>query len=111
MQEYIQVLGVELGKFYGLLPELLFLLVSLLWLLLGFSKGQKTITTPITFAASANCVRYCDGEVVFSDIDSETYLLDVAKVEALLKVDASFYLYLIFQFYIYYFLEFFHRCS
>ncbi|WP_396146327.1 UDP-4-amino-4,6-dideoxy-N-acetyl-beta-L-altrosamine transaminase [Flavobacterium sp.] len=54
-------------------------------LALGVSKGQKVITTPITFAASANCVRYCDGEVVFSDIDSQTYLLDVAKVEALLK--------------------------
>jgi UDP-4-amino-4,6-dideoxy-N-acetyl-beta-L-altrosamine transaminase len=54
-------------------------------LALGVSKGQKVITTPITFAASANCVRYCDGEVVFSDIDSETYLLDVEKVEALLK--------------------------
>jgi UDP-4-amino-4,6-dideoxy-N-acetyl-beta-L-altrosamine transaminase len=54
-------------------------------LALDVSKGQKVITTPITFAASANCVRYCDGEVVFSDIDSETYLLDVAKVEALLK--------------------------
>jgi UDP-4-amino-4,6-dideoxy-N-acetyl-beta-L-altrosamine transaminase len=54
-------------------------------LALGVSKGQKVITTPITFAASANCVRYCDGEVVFSDIDSETYLLDAAKVEALLK--------------------------
>jgi UDP-4-amino-4,6-dideoxy-N-acetyl-beta-L-altrosamine transaminase len=54
-------------------------------LALGVSKGQKVITTPITFAASANCVRYCDGEVIFSDIDPETYLLDVAKVEALLK--------------------------
>lgn len=42
MQEYIQVLGVELGKFSGLLPELLLLIVSLLWLLPGFSKGQKT---------------------------------------------------------------------
>jgi UDP-4-amino-4,6-dideoxy-N-acetyl-beta-L-altrosamine transaminase len=54
-------------------------------LALGVSKGHKVITTPITFAASANCVRYCDGEVVFSDIDSETYLLDITKVEALLK--------------------------
>lgn len=54
-------------------------------LALGVSKGQKVITTPITFAASANCVRYCDGEVVFSDIDSETYLLDISKVESLLK--------------------------
>ena len=54
-------------------------------LALGVSKGQKVITTPITFAASANCVRYCDGEVVFSDIDPETYLLDIEKVRKLLE--------------------------
>lgn len=54
-------------------------------LALGVGNGDKVITTPITFAASANCVRYCGGEVVFSDINPETYLLDVAKVEQLLK--------------------------
>lgn len=54
-------------------------------LALGVQEGDKVITTPITFAASANCIRYCGGEVVFSDIDSDTYLLDFNKVEALLK--------------------------
>jgi UDP-4-amino-4,6-dideoxy-N-acetyl-beta-L-altrosamine transaminase len=54
-------------------------------LALGVSKGDKVITTPITFAASANCVRYCDGEVVFSDIDPETYLIDIDGVKALLE--------------------------
>jgi UDP-4-amino-4,6-dideoxy-N-acetyl-beta-L-altrosamine transaminase len=53
-------------------------------LALGTEKGDKIITTPITFAASANCIRYCDGEVVFSDIDSETYLIDLVKVEEIL---------------------------
>ena len=52
---------------------------------LNVSKGQKVITTPITFAASANCVRYCGGEVVFGDIDPETYLLDINSVRELLK--------------------------
>lgn len=52
---------------------------------LGVSKGDKVITTPITFAASANCVRYCGGEVVFSDIDPDTYLLDIEKVKCLLE--------------------------
>jgi UDP-4-amino-4,6-dideoxy-N-acetyl-beta-L-altrosamine transaminase len=52
---------------------------------LDVKAGDKVITTPITFAASANCVRYCGGEVVFADIDPETYLLDIKKVEALLK--------------------------
>ena len=54
-------------------------------LALNVSKEQKVITTPITFAASANCIRYCGGEVVFSDIDPDTYLLDLNKVEALLS--------------------------
>lgn len=54
-------------------------------LALGVQKGDKVITTPITFAASANCVRYCGGEVVFSDIDPSTYLLDIEKVRTLLE--------------------------
>ncbi|MFN5334598.1 MAG: UDP-4-amino-4,6-dideoxy-N-acetyl-beta-L-altrosamine transaminase [Bacteroidota bacterium] len=52
---------------------------------LNVKPGQKVITTPITFAASANCVRYCGGEVVFADIDPDTYLLDIQKVRALLE--------------------------
>ncbi len=54
-------------------------------LALGVNKNDKVITTPITFAASANCVRYARGEVVFADIDPETYLLDINEVEKLLK--------------------------
>jgi UDP-4-amino-4,6-dideoxy-N-acetyl-beta-L-altrosamine transaminase len=54
-------------------------------LALNVKPNDKVITTPITFAASANCIRYCGGEVVFSDIDPETYLLDINKVEQLLK--------------------------
>lgn len=52
---------------------------------LGLKPGQKVITTPITFAATANCIRYCGGEVVFADIDPETYLLDLQKVRLLLE--------------------------
>lgn len=51
---------------------------------LNVKPGGRVITTPITFAASANCVRYCGGEVVFADIDPETYLLDIRKVKELL---------------------------
>jgi UDP-4-amino-4,6-dideoxy-N-acetyl-beta-L-altrosamine transaminase len=52
---------------------------------LNLKPGEKVITTPITFAATANCIRYCDGEVVFADIDSETYLLDLKSVRNLLE--------------------------
>lgn len=54
-------------------------------LALGVKPGQKVITTPITFAASANCVRYCGAEVVFADIDANSFLLDIANVRALLE--------------------------
>jgi UDP-4-amino-4,6-dideoxy-N-acetyl-beta-L-altrosamine transaminase len=53
-------------------------------LALNVRPGDKVITTPITFSASANCVRYCGGEVVFADIDPQTYLLDIDKVKQLL---------------------------
>lgn len=56
-------------------------------LALGVQPGDKVITTPITFAASANCVRYCGGDVVFADIDPETYLLDINKVRELLETN------------------------
>lgn len=52
---------------------------------LGVNKNSRVITSPITFAASANCIRYCDGEVYFADIDPKTYLLDIKKVRALLE--------------------------
>ena len=58
-------------------------------LALNVKPGHKVITTPITFVASANCVRYCGGEVVFADIDSETYLLDINKVRKLLESDVK----------------------
>jgi UDP-4-amino-4,6-dideoxy-N-acetyl-beta-L-altrosamine transaminase len=54
-------------------------------LALGVNPGDKVITTPITFSASANCIRYCGGDVIFSDIDPETYLLDINKVKLLLE--------------------------
>lgn len=54
-------------------------------LALEMAPGDKVITTPITFAASANCVRYCGADVVFADIDPATYLLDIHKVRALLE--------------------------
>lgn len=58
-------------------------------LAMNVQPGDKVITTPITFAASANCVRYAGGEVLFADIDPETYLLDLNKVEKILKKEKN----------------------
>jgi UDP-4-amino-4,6-dideoxy-N-acetyl-beta-L-altrosamine transaminase len=49
--------------------------------------NEKVITTPITFAASANCVSYCSGKIIFADIDPSSYLINLNIVEDLLKKD------------------------
>ncbi len=50
-------------------------------LALGIETGDKIITTPITFVASANCVLFSGGEVDFVDIDATTYLMDLDLLE------------------------------
>lgn len=50
-------------------------------MVMGVKPGTKVITTPITFAASANCVRYCGGEVDFVDIDPTNLLIDLDQVK------------------------------
>ena len=50
-------------------------------LAIGIKEGDEVITTPITFAASANCALYCGGTPVFADIDPETYQIDPEDIE------------------------------
>lgn len=47
----------------------------------GIGEGDEVITTPITFVASANCVLYQGGKVVFADIDSKTYNIAPNEIE------------------------------
>ena len=47
----------------------------------GIKPGDEVITSPITFAASANCVLYCGGTPVFADIKKDTYNIDPEDIE------------------------------
>ena len=46
----------------------------------GLCPGDEVITTPITFAASANCALYCGCKPVFADINAATYNIDPQSI-------------------------------
>ena len=48
----------------------------------GIRSGDEAITTPLTFAATANCVLYQNATPVFADVDRDTLNLDPERISA-----------------------------
>ncbi len=60
-------------------------------LALDVNNNTKVITTPITFAASANCILYCGGHIDFADIDPATGTMDIKHVREMLMAKPKGY--------------------
>ena len=58
-------------------------------LALGIEPGDKVITSPFSFIASANCILYCQGTPIFADINPKTYCIDPSEVETILTNDPA----------------------
>jgi dTDP-4-amino-4,6-dideoxygalactose transaminase len=53
----------------------------------GIKEGDKVLTTPFSFIATANSALYCGAVPVFCDIEDETFNMDPAKIRQALKED------------------------
>jgi len=56
--------------------------LHLAMLAIGIGPGDEVITTPFTFAATANAILHCGGKPVFVDIDPQTFNIDASLVES-----------------------------
>ena len=81
VEEFEGRLAETVGARYGVAVSSGTSALHLACLALGIESGHEVVTSPLTFAASANCVRYCGGTVVFADVCPGTGLIDPAEVE------------------------------
>lgn len=56
---------------------------------LGIGKGHKVVIPSFTYVASANAVTYTGADVVFCDIDLDTFNINVEALECILASDTS----------------------
>ncbi len=47
----------------------------------GIKAWDEVITTPLTFAATANCVVHCQGQPIFADVQEDTLNIDPKEIE------------------------------
>ncbi|MCV6638854.1 DegT/DnrJ/EryC1/StrS aminotransferase family protein [Candidatus Albibeggiatoa sp. nov. NOAA] len=56
---------------------------------IGIQAGDKIVTTPYTFTATAEVMHYLGADPIFVDIDRQTFNMDVNQLEAILKTEPN----------------------
>ncbi|MBI2625287.1 MAG: UDP-4-amino-4,6-dideoxy-N-acetyl-beta-L-altrosamine transaminase [Candidatus Nealsonbacteria bacterium] len=59
--------------------------LHLAYLAAGIKPGDEVVTTPLTFAATSNCLVHCGGKPVFSDVEEDTLNINPELVEGLIS--------------------------
>ncbi len=80
IQEFEKGIAIRVGAKYAVAVSNGTAALHLACLALGLKKNQELITTPMTFAASANCAFYCGARPTFVDIDDQG-LIDQSKIK------------------------------
>lgn len=85
VQEFEEAFATYVGAKYALAVSNATAGLHLAVIAMGLKKGERVITSPITFASTANCARFCGAEVWFADIDPDTYLISIEKTRELIQ--------------------------
>ena len=84
IQEFEEAFAKYIGAKYAVAVSNGTAALHLSALALNVTEKTKVITTPITFAASANCIRYCSGHVTFAEVDPNSATISIDAVQSLL---------------------------
>ena len=78
--EFEKAFGEYVGSRYAVATDSCTGALFLSLKVLGIKEGDEVITTPFTFAATANVIVHCGAKPVFVDIDKKTYNIDADKL-------------------------------
>lgn len=91
VSEFETSLAKSVGSLYAVAFNNATAALHLSYKTLNRDKSKKVLVTPITFAASSNCVLFDDGKVDFVDIDPVTFNIDLNLIEDKLKKNPNDY--------------------
>lgn len=81
VQEFEESFAEYVGTKYAVAVNSGTAALHLALLSLGIKEGDEVITTPYTFFATVEAILCCGAKPIFVDIDSETFNIDVEKIE------------------------------